>query len=172
MRLTARLACTLLPSMGLWTTENHNCGLLKDLALDLPLAQLLLIRFVSFPDYVVQDARVFTLLTTLPQTQISSYTTPESFSSRSAVFSLSTADNRYVTWQCQLTNTGTWDGGLVAGLATVPTAGSVGTSTGWEACTDPQACFILHNRLIHLLSQHSPVQAVCCMILSRVGWLR
>ncbi|DBA90044.1 TPA: Signal peptide peptidase-like 2A [Trebouxia sp. C0005] len=93
---------------------------------------------VRATNYVVQDARVFTLLTTLPQTQISSYSTPESFSSRSAVFSLSTADNRYVTWQCQLTNTGTWDGGLVAGLATVPTAGSVGVSTGWQACTDPQ----------------------------------
>jgi len=133
---------------------------------------LLLIHFMSFPDYVVQDARVFTLLTTLPHTQISSYSTPESFSSRSAVFSLSTTDNRYVTWQCQLTNTGTWDGGLIAGLATVPAAGSVGTSTGWEACTDPQACFIFCYRLIYLPSQHSPIQAVCCMILLHVGWLQ
>ncbi len=127
---------------------------------------------MSFPDYVVQDARVFTLLTTPPHTQISSYSTPESFSMRSAVFSLSTTDNRYVTWQCQLTNTGTWDGGLIAGLASVPAAASVGTSTGWEACTDPQVCFILRNRLICLPSWHSLIQAVCCMIVLHVGWLQ
>lgn len=98
------------------------------------------------PDYVVQDARMFTLLTTLPSTVISSYTLPSSTSDslRSAVFSLSIADNRYVTWECQLTNTGTWDGGLVVGLTTVPTAGSVGTSTGWEACTDPQVWVSCH----------------------------
>ena len=164
MRLTARLACTLLPSMGLWTTDFYNqkrCGSLKNLAFDSATTGTTAADpCLFFPDYVVQDARVFTLLTTLPQTQISSYSTPESFSSRSALFSLSTADNRCVTWQCQLTNTGTWDGGLVAGLATVPTAGSIGTSTGWETCTDPQARFNLCSRLVYLLLQRSPIHLV------------
>ena len=86
---------------------------------------------------------MFRLLTTLPITEISSSATPEDSSSlRSALFTLSTSDNRDVTWKCQLTNTGTWDGGKVSGLTTVPTAGSVGTSTGWQACSDPQVCIM------------------------------
>ena len=81
---------------------------------------------------------MFNLKTTAPVTQISSYTAPESFSSRSAIFTLSVQDNRDVTWQCRITlNSGTWDGGLVYGLTTVPAAGATG-STSWQACTDPQ----------------------------------
>ncbi len=112
---------------------------------------------LCLPGYIIQDARMFTLLTTAPVTEISSYAAPEDSSSlRSALFTLSTADNRDVTWECQLANTGTWDGGLVSGLTTVPTAGSVGTSTGWQACSDPQVCTRLAARhSVKLVTRHS-----------------
>lgn len=91
-----------------------------------------------------QDARQFSLLTSKPATQISSSSlTPEAFSLRSALFILNVADNRDVTWQCQISTTGTWDGGKVSGMTTVPTAGTTGPSA-WQPCTTPQ----VHVRLI------------------------
>lgn len=87
---------------------------------------------------MIQDARQFSLLTSQPHTQISSASlTPEPFSLRSALFILSVADNRDVTWQCRISTTGTWDGGKVSGMTTVPAAGSTGASV-WQPCTTPQ----------------------------------
>lgn len=81
---------------------------------------------------------MFTLSTTLPVTRISSFSTPESFSLRSAAFALASADNRDVTWECQLTLVdGVWDGGVIRGLGAVPAAGSAG-STSWQACDPTQ----------------------------------
>ena len=89
-------------------------------------------------DFVVQDARQFSLLTSKPDTQISSSSSaPESFSLRSARFVLTVADNRDVTWQCRVSTSGTWDGGKVSGMTTVPAPGSTGASA-WQACTTPQ----------------------------------
>lgn len=87
---------------------------------------------------MVQDARQFSLLTSKPDTQISSSSSaPESFSLRSARFVLTVADNRDVTWQCRVSTSGTWDGGKVSGMTTVPAAGSTGASV-WQPCTTPQ----------------------------------
>ena len=105
--------------------------------------------YATLAGYTIQDARMFTLSTTLPVTRISSSSTPESFSLRSALFSLASADNRDVTWECQLSlANGVWDGGLVSGLGVVPAAGTSGPTT-WQSCDTPKVWPLSTLALVH-----------------------
>ena len=111
--------------------------------------------------YTIQDARMFTLSTTLPVTRFSSYSTPASFSLRSALFSLATADNRDVIWECQLTlANGVWDSGLIPGLGVVPTAGTSGPTT-WQSCDTPKVRPCATPALVH---QPVEILKVCCVL--------
>ena len=113
------------------------------------------ILLLCVADYKVQDARQFSLLTSQPDTVISSSSSaPESFSLRSALFILRVRDNRDVTWQCRVNTTGAWDGGKVSGMTIVPAAGTNGASA-WQPCTTPQVIWLsLHLTANHCSKKH------------------